>query len=699
LSQTKEQSTKTQSSYKVKYESNLDFNFKQSDNFYSTSEFIEFDNSSREFDCEISKRDKTYPIMVKSNLRKNVSYWQEIKANDSIINIISEGYKIPFISNPKPCLIKNNKSSFNSKEFVEKAIQELLETDRIKQVSEAPYCVNPLSVATQRNGKKRLILDVSEVNKHVYKEKIKFDDWRTMSDYIESNQYMYKFDIKQGYHHIDIHEDSQKYLGFSWIIEGKICYFIFTVLPFGLTSAPFIFTKVVRVLVKHWRKNSVKIACFLDDGLGVGKDFAQASKESKFVKESLFKSGFVVNEEKSVWCPTQKLSWLGIEVDLASNKFEITLERIESICSTIEYIIKSLPYTTARTLAKLTGKIISTKFVLGGIVQLKTRNLYKCIEYQQRWDSRVNLKPFDKVIQEIHFWKDNLYNLNLKYLKPYSIPKLIVSSDASNLGIAAFVKINGSYQLCFKNLTTLETTFSSTWRELYAIKYALESFSMIKNEHILWQTDNFAASLICKNGSSKPDLQLLAENIYDLCKKNSLVFDIDWIPRGKNQIADTLCKNIDYDDWKTTRFYFNELNNLWGPFTVDRFADNENTKVNKFNSKYWCPGTSNVNAFSIDWSEENNFLVPPVYLIPKVLQHMKCSKSTGTLVVPYWPSATFWPMIVDNNQKFQNFVEEFLLKDDMSKCLQLGNWKRSIIGSKNCKSGLLALKLNFNKML
>jgi len=151
---------------------------------------------------------------------------------------------------------------------------------------------------------------------------------------------------------------------------------------------------------------------------------------------------------------------------------------------------------------------------------------------------------------------------------------------------------------------------------------------MIKNEHILWQTDNFAASLICKNGSSKPDLQLLAENIYDLCKKNSLVFDIDWIPRGKNQIADTLCKNIDYDDWKTTRFYFNELNNLWGPFTVDRFADNENTKVNKFNSKYWCPGTSNVNAFSIDWSEENNFLVPPVYLIPKVLQHMKCSKST-----------------------------------------------------------------------
>ena len=75
--------------------------------------------------------------------------------------------------------------------------------------------------------------------------------------------------VKQGYHHIDIHKPSQKFPGFSWEVEGKTCYFVFTVLRFELTSATFIFTKVMKSLVKHWRINAIRIACFLNAGLGV----------------------------------------------------------------------------------------------------------------------------------------------------------------------------------------------------------------------------------------------------------------------------------------------------------------------------------------------------------------------------------------------------------------------------------------------
>ena len=55
----------------------------------------------------------------------------------------------------------------------------------------------------------------------------------------------------------------KKILGFSWEIdEGKIKYFVFAVLPFGLSSVPFIFTKRMRVLVKYWRGSAIKIVCF-----------------------------------------------------------------------------------------------------------------------------------------------------------------------------------------------------------------------------------------------------------------------------------------------------------------------------------------------------------------------------------------------------------------------------------------------------
>ena len=46
-------------------------------------------------------------------------------------------------------------------------------------------------MATQKGNKNRLILDLKYVNRHVYKDKVNFDDWKIMLEFI----YMY---IKQG---------------------------------------------------------------------------------------------------------------------------------------------------------------------------------------------------------------------------------------------------------------------------------------------------------------------------------------------------------------------------------------------------------------------------------------------------------------------------------------------------------------------
>ena len=57
----------------------------------------------------------------------------------------------------------------------------------------------------------------------------------------------------------------------------------FTVLPFGLSSAPYIFSKVVRVLVKYWRSHAVRITVCLDDGLGSAQVFDRYSAASVLV--------------------------------------------------------------------------------------------------------------------------------------------------------------------------------------------------------------------------------------------------------------------------------------------------------------------------------------------------------------------------------------------------------------------------------
>ena len=48
---------------------------------------------------------------------------------------------------------------------------------------------------------------------------------------------------------------------------------MFSVLPFGLSSAPYIFMKLLKPLVKKWRGEGKSVILFLDDGLGAAQPF------------------------------------------------------------------------------------------------------------------------------------------------------------------------------------------------------------------------------------------------------------------------------------------------------------------------------------------------------------------------------------------------------------------------------------------
>ena len=71
-----------------------------------------------------------------------------------------------------------------------------------------------------------------------------------------------------------------------------------------------------------------------------------------------------------------------------------------------------------------------------------------------------------------------------------------------------------------------------------------------------------------------------------------------------------------------------------GSAFLDRFANHENVQLPRFYSRFWCPGTERVDAFAVPWAGENNWLVPPIFLIPIVLNHLAAFGVEGTLFVP-----------------------------------------------------------------
>ena len=76
-----------------------------------------------------------------------------------------------------------------------------------------------------------------------------------------------------------------------------------------------------------------------------------------------------------------------------------------------------------------------------------------------------------------------------------------------------------------------------------------------------------------------------------------------------------------------------------------------------FNSRFLQPAAEAVDAFSQDWSLDNNWLVPPTTLIGRVLCHMRDCKAVGTLIVPMWKSAQFWPLLCSDGVHSEFFVK------------------------------------------
>ena len=391
---------------------------------------------------------------------------------------------------------------------------------------------------------------------------------------------------------------------------------------------------------------------YLDDGWGIAPSFEECSKISNMVKSDLIKAGLVPNMDKSVWKPVQCIDWLGITWNSELGSIKVISRRVSSVKSCIEDITNYLPQCTARKLARFVGKIISLKPVVGFLVQLKTKYSSMMIcEKSVHWDKKFYIPASSLVIEELFFWYNNIVKFNNKFVFSYSIPSILIYSDASHSGCGAVtvdegMKFNYSW-------SASEAEKSSTWRELKAVALAIQSFgSTLFGKCVKLFTDNQGVPSVIQKGSMKADLQQLSIEIFDMCGRHNIDLHVQWIPRDLNQVADNLSREVDCDDWGISVDYFQYLDNLWGPHTVDRFADNYNTKTVRFNSKYCCVNSECVDAFSVSWADENNWLVPPVGVIVQVVKHIRASRAIGTLVIPNWPSSAFWPVIFSRNSQF-----------------------------------------------
>ena len=134
-----------------------------------------------------------------------------------------------------------------------------------------------------------------------------------------------------------LHRRSQKFIRF--LLQGRT--YQFTCLPFGLTSAPRIFTKILKPVTGILTKMGIRIIVYLDDMLIMNSTLEGSRKYIMILKSILENLGFRINMEKSIFVPVQIIEILGIILDSTTMRFLLPDEKVAVIQKECHHLVSS----------------------------------------------------------------------------------------------------------------------------------------------------------------------------------------------------------------------------------------------------------------------------------------------------------------------------------------------------------------------
>ena len=188
------------------------------------------------------------------------------------------------------------------------------------------------------------------------------------------------------------------------------------------------------------------------------------SSASHWVKDTLAKAGWVCNEAKSVWAPTHKLQWLGLDLDLEKGCISVPAKKINALRASLQIAV-SQATLRAKFIASLVGKIIAISLALGSLSRFITRTLNAVLQCRITWCDILVITPDAK--EKLQFWLEclEMYNSQPIWRSPSAVR--CVYSDASDTGYGGYTVEHGMY-IVQGNWLPNEALQSSTWRELVA---------------------------------------------------------------------------------------------------------------------------------------------------------------------------------------------------------------------------------------
>ena len=559
-----------------------------------------------------------------------------------ILNWVANGYKLPFTGSVEPFNIPPLRYHSPEEVVALREIKEkLLTMGVIRRTTNNKY-VSRSRLEPKKDGGFRLIVDLRPLNKYLPQQPCKFETLSDAQFLLQHNDWMISADLKDGYYHLGIHDDHQQYL--TTVLDGELVQFM--ALPFGLSTAPRVFTKFMRPVVKYFRSQGIRMLQYLDDSLFLSQSHKELCSIRQFVETTLNNLGLLRKESKGCWEPTQQLVHLGIAIDTARGLFLIPPHKQATIkaaaMSLLRYSTSHRRWVSVKKLANLAGTVIATSIAFP-LARTLTRSLYDVIATRVSWTRDVRLDK--QAIRDLKF---------LRKLDPVFCDKAIwepqplarINTDASLSGWGAILDDLVPAQGFFSKG---EQALHITAKELNAVLFALQCFhNKLINKPVRIVTDNMSVMAVINKGvSHSRTMMSIYRKMLQFCLERGILLKAEYINTHHNTVADALSRISPFSDWSIPDELFAEMELMFGKRTCDRFASPTSTKCLKYNSI--IPGDDSLgDAFlQSTWINERNWICPPISLAARVIDRLYHEGSEALLVVPYWKSATWFPMLME----------------------------------------------------
>lgn len=571
--------------------------------------------------------------------------WEEITENKFILRTIADGYAIEFSNRPPTKYLATMlpKDSNQAKVFLE-SLQKLLDQKvicHVPQEEEQKGFYSHIFAKRKPSGKLRLILNLKPLNRGIRYKRFRMESIYSIRNILPQETFMATLDLQDAYLHVPIRKDHQRFLRFAIQGPAATLHLQYTALPFGISSAPRIFSKIMAEALKGLRQEGIGIIPYLDDLLFFADSAAILENNLRKSMIYLQNLGWLINAEKSQMIPSQRVVYLGYVLDSRLSKIFLTKEKDVKMTQAITSLLRNHSTTIRHGMSVLGLMTSSIPAITWAQIHMRPLQNYILSQWDGRQASLEKSIPVPATVKQTLYWWLNPLRV-IEGRRWAQVNPVSITTDASALGWGAHMEGRFSQG----KWTPKWAQASSNLRELKAVGEALKTFKpALQGKDVKIQSDNATtvAYLNRQGGTKSQKLMRLTQSILLWTEVNIRSISGIHLKGTDNTVADFLSrKTIKHTEWSLNQTTFTQITQKWGIPEVDLFASRANAKSPIFFSLDPTDGNSGVDAFNQNWKWHLCYAFPPTAIIPKVIQKIKAEKTTVILIAPHWPQRAWF---------------------------------------------------------